>query len=369
MKRSELRSYLLNGTRIGLAASVVAVGISCKTGEKSVEIKRVEQPHQVTKDMFSEKEANDVAKQSGLSAESFFKFDKVPFSKINAFQEKDLYPIYPPSVLEYKKVIYNLSDEFHIPPNVIATVMTIESGGDPKAGSFAGAIGLFQPLADKFPASIHAIPNPDARLAAMQDPLTNGRAGMRYFQACLEVARSENANLSPTDARVYAKAMIFYNAGYGRAHIRFDHLPDESKFYGDHFIRFALTAEIAKGLRDKGKDDKSIVRALSSREVDARSYALRQFHDKNGGVYPYSYLTEALKLLGNTDFGTPRAPVNTSLGFQLDIDYKAYLANPTYTTPANPGLRIWLNLGGIGLFGRHQKNFDSKEWENISTKR
>lgn len=78
-------------------------------------------------------------------------------------------------------------------PNLVATVMQIESCGDPRAISSAGAMGLFQVM----PFHFYAVDNP-------YDPETNAARGLAYLSRSLATGGG--------DARL---AMAGYNGGIG----------------------------------------------------------------------------------------------------------------------------------------------------------
>lgn len=53
-------------------------------------------------------------------------------------------PWIPATVKKWESPIDEMSKKYQVDPNFIAIIMTMESGGDPKAKSGAGAIGLMQ---------------------------------------------------------------------------------------------------------------------------------------------------------------------------------------------------------------------------------
>lgn len=53
-------------------------------------------------------------------------------------------PWIPPTIKRWQAPIDQMAKKYGIDPNLIAIVMTMESGGDPKASSSAGAHGLMQ---------------------------------------------------------------------------------------------------------------------------------------------------------------------------------------------------------------------------------
>jgi soluble lytic murein transglycosylase-like protein len=91
-----------------------------------------------------------------------------------------LAPIFTPQVLNWEKEIIIWASEVELDPNLVATVMQIESCGDPNAISPAGAMGLFQVMPYHF--------------AANEDPYapdTNAVRGLDYLRAALEKYNGE----------------------------------------------------------------------------------------------------------------------------------------------------------------------------------
>jgi len=88
-----------------------------------------------------------------------------------------LSPIFMPSVRYWEENLLRWGAEYGIDPNLAATVMQIESCGDPAAGSRAGAIGLFQVM------PFHFEEGEDP-----YDPDTNARRGLEYLARGLELS-------------------------------------------------------------------------------------------------------------------------------------------------------------------------------------
>lgn len=314
---------------------------------------------------FVDPEANEIARQIGITPDKFFLFsDPKLLDKLTAFLGETLYPIYPLSVLDHRRLIYNLAKDYSIPPNVIATIMTIESCGRINAESWVGAQGLFQVMPFHFEASIQKDSD------AMQEPILNGKTAMNYFvNECLPAARSGlPIGYRKDHVNVYAKALVAYNAGPSRARMNFKDLPEEAKFYADHFIRFAMSAELADGLRKKENGDLDILKKLSSKEMDARAYALYKFVQRKR-FYSYDEYLEALNDIALEEPGVNKKTKEfTEKGKEFNKDYKEYQIDPGYEIPVSPGLRIWLNLGGIDLFKEIPKNLKLKEWDKIQSR-
>ncbi len=51
---------------------------------------------------------------------------------------------FPPKVRQWCELIMSAAEKHHLPPDLIASVIWIESGGDPLAYSHSGAVGLMQ---------------------------------------------------------------------------------------------------------------------------------------------------------------------------------------------------------------------------------
>jgi soluble lytic murein transglycosylase-like protein len=104
-----------------------------------------------------------------------------------------LSPIFRREVLHWGDSIVKWASASNLDPNLVATVMQIESCGDPRAMSSAGAMGLFQVMPYHFLKS----DNP-------YTPDTNAARGLDYLARSLKAANG--------DARL---AMAGYNGGIG----------------------------------------------------------------------------------------------------------------------------------------------------------
>jgi soluble lytic murein transglycosylase-like protein len=89
--------------------------------------------------------------------------------------------------------IMQWSQQYGVDPDILATVIQLESCGDWQAGSGAGAQGLFQVM------PFHFAPGED-----MHDPDTNARRGIAYLKG----------GLIRADGHV-GLAMAGYNGGWG----------------------------------------------------------------------------------------------------------------------------------------------------------
>lgn len=104
-------------------------------------------------------------------------------------------PAFTPEVQYWAADIARWSVTYRIKPNLIATLMQIESCGNPNAASEAGAMGLFQVLA------LHFEEGEDPF-----DPDTNARRGLQYF---IEMYALANGDLGLTFAAYNGGPAIF----------------------------------------------------------------------------------------------------------------------------------------------------------------
>ena len=99
--------------------------------------------------------------------------------------------------------------QYNLDPNLVATIMQIESCGDPNAVSSSGAQGLFQVMPFHFVLD-----------APMRDPATNAQAGLSFLVSVIDQARGD-VNL----------AMAAYNGGQGVISLPIEQWADETRRY------------------------------------------------------------------------------------------------------------------------------------------
>lgn len=104
-----------------------------------------------------------------------------------------LSPIFRREVLYWSDSILKWASASGLDPNLVATIMQIESCGDPRALSSAGAMGLFQVM------PFHFLTSDDP-----YSPETNAQRGLNYLTRSLSAANG--------DTRL---ALAGYNGGIG----------------------------------------------------------------------------------------------------------------------------------------------------------
>ena len=111
----------------------------------------------------------------------------------SAVIETGLAPLFTPEVQYWGDYIQVWAAEAGLDPNLVATVMQIESCGDPRALSNAGAAGLFQVM----PFHFQGGENPYV-------PAINALRGMAYLRKSLDTSQGD-----------YRLAFAGYNGGIG----------------------------------------------------------------------------------------------------------------------------------------------------------
>ncbi|HOU40609.1 MAG TPA: lytic transglycosylase domain-containing protein [Promineifilum sp.] len=118
-------------------------------------------------------------------------------------------PLFTREVQHWAPQIVAWAAEFGLDPNMAATVMQIESCGDPNAVSGSGAQGLFQVMPFHFSAGEN-----------MQDPDTNARRGMAYLAQGMQLTGGDTG-----------LSFAGYNGGHGTAAKGWAAWPSETQRY------------------------------------------------------------------------------------------------------------------------------------------
>lgn len=101
--------------------------------------------------------------------------DGVDSSVSKAIGNSKLADFFTPEVRYWEPKIIKWAKKWDLDPNLVATVMQIESCGDPQATSSAGAAGLFQVMPFHFSSG-----------EDFYDPQTNAWRGLSYLQRSLQ---------------------------------------------------------------------------------------------------------------------------------------------------------------------------------------
>jgi hypothetical protein len=194
------------------------------------------------------------------------------------------------------------------------------------------------------------ITDPAAQEKYMQDPVNNGRKGMAFFvNSCLTQAQKllpDIAKNNPYDVRIISRAMMMYNAGPTGGSYNWNNLTYETQIYSEFGILMAMDAQIAQQLRADGKSNAEIVRIMSSKENDARSYALNVylsiFKSTHGRPFEYDDRSQAKEIISKIVPSKSAEENYKILGIKWKdiIDaYFRYKAKPSFELLATPGQR------------------------------
>lgn len=123
--------------------------------------------------------------------------------------ESQLAPFFEQSVLYWEVDIVRWADRHNMDPNMVATIMQIESCGDPQAVSRSGAMGLFQVMPFHFETGEDGF-----------DPEINSLRGMNYLAERLIQTNGEIGH-----------AFAGYNGGHVASGTTWSNWADETKRY------------------------------------------------------------------------------------------------------------------------------------------
>ncbi len=116
---------------------------------------------------------------------------------------------FTPEVRRWEQDILTWAEKYNLPPELVAVVMQIESCGNPRALSPAGALGLFQVMPYHFAAGEDPF-----------DPETNARRGLDYLRRSWLTAEQDPA-----------LALAGYNGGLGTIAQPPEAWPEETRRY------------------------------------------------------------------------------------------------------------------------------------------
>ena len=165
----------------------------------------------------------------------------------NAAKNSQLAQFFAPSVMFWEADILRWAEQAGLDPNLVATVMQIESCGDPRALSHAGAMGLFQVMPYHFRGSEDTY-NPD----------TNALRGMAYLSESMDT--HQNVRL----------ALAGYNGGIGTAAKPESQWPRETVRYAYWGIGIYKDADAGKDSSDRLEEWYSAGGASLCRQAEKR---------------------------------------------------------------------------------------------------
>lgn len=147
-----------------------------------------------------------------VATPGFISSDRPPgetAEEVRTLELGELSPVFSKEVLHWQADILKWAAIYEIHPDIVATIMQIESCGDPGAVSSAGAQGLFQVMPFHF-----------AEGEDMLDPETNARRGLSYYRQ----------QLKETGGDVYL-SFAGYNGGSAASSSGWDYWAAETQRY------------------------------------------------------------------------------------------------------------------------------------------
>lgn len=377
MEKPKLTNGKLTALSLGLASLAFSLG-ACTAEDNQGEARESfgcavvqnEKGHKISQfNPFDDIEAREIANALCISSGTYYQLTTETVEKVGnsgLFRtSEELAPIFFPSILDHKGLIEKVASENSIPPNVLATLATIESAGIENAESWVGAKGLVQVMPqfhfDKFATYLPEVASYDdyeiatqggASLVSLEEynnvfnnPEINLSAGAQFFKECISVAQNANPNLKPDSLVIYGIAAACYNGGAGTARAGYDNMPTESKLYVDHVARILLDVELALKLKNSGYSDDQVLQALKSETMDGLAYAY-SLENKSAGYSDFKSDNLIFSALNPESLSDTIA--YSDVKNNIDSYYKGSATK--YTTPMSPGLRIWFASGGKGLF-------------------
>lgn len=332
--------------------------------------------------VFDDPETNEIARKIGISIENFFNTSNEIYPRLSAFKdEKELLPIYPPSIYTHKDLIYKMARQYDIPVNVLATIMTVESTGDTNAKSVMiptskdverrkrnnpdlplqemNSWGFMQIFDENFYAAGIQQTN------HMTDPEINMRYGIKIYKEFLTASRNHWAGAP--ESKIWIRALMGYNGGYDAITSDFADVPAQSQWYSEHMHRYFVTAQVASELRKKGYDNATVLKKLASREINARVAAYTQYIDAlpDDQRFRFKDYQETMDVLGQSTVSKKTTPKNLSR--LVDFYNNARNHPPVTEDYINPALRMHNAAGGSALYNKVPENNAFTGREKIDT--
>jgi hypothetical protein len=323
---------------------------------------------------FKYENVNEVMEELGLDLGDLIdpNQDKVKtFEKISRYSE--ILPIFTPEVAQWSDMVARACFEYNVEhpqnkvnPNAVLALISMESRGKPDAISPAGARGLMQLTSWVYAEGFFGTYNATQIL----DPETNIRVGVAYLGDLFKKGRYLGLkqleadqygvmeyNGGPKNASRYfktaqaikangadselfqidsdSKIISFLKSFYGNAKDYFMYgtnlVKKETLYYRENFTRFAVVAEIAGKLKDRGFDDEQIKVMLSESDLfkSASHFAYKskkEIRNRDGAV-SYFEFKSILNLISSRELDLASLPVVTkytdknSANLMLDVIY------------------------------------------------
>jgi hypothetical protein len=317
-----------------------------------------------------------IKSELGIDISTYFNIDRDKADKLIAI-ESEAYKthkiaegIFPPSVMQWKKEIERASKHYHVPANLIASLITIETCGIASASSAASANGVMQVVPSAHGARIDKISgrdfkNDDERAEYLREhPEKCIMIGTSYLAELFESARKVHSDLDPYHPAVYARVAAGYNGGPNKIKQDFSQWPLESQKYANFASAFYVDACVSNVLTVKGGLDEAekVTAAMQSPAMVGRMRTFRALGPLGNDV-PYKTYSDRYRALeqahpGVTDDEVTNWPARTAynlLAAGYDND-SVSAVRTRVTTGLTPGLAFWTAHGGYSSFNADPAN-------------
>lgn len=286
---------------------------------------------------FDHKVTNDVFEKMGLKMEDLMQPDATKMQNFDALTNPsvEVLPIFPKKVMVWKDTVTKFVDKYNetnpesaVSANTVLALMTMESQGDAKAyNENSGATGLMQ-LTPTVYNRIFGL-----NWNAVKDPETNIAVAVNYLGQIVKYNKNLGyANLNEQ----YVRAMEYNGGQVAAVNIvegNRDAAPDETKNYGDNFLRFVVVAEVAQDLKDQGFTNEEVSKLLASSFYEKRIDEARQLKHNLRAEGGLNYETSKGILVKKANEENPAGIVTQILDVsQLEESEQNPKSNPALTT-------------------------------------
>lgn len=285
---------------------------------------------------FDHSSTNNTFEKMGLKMEDLMQPNPSKFQNFDALTNPsvEVLPIFNESVTRWSETVnkytekYNKANpDFPVSNNLVLALMTLESDGKEDAVSHTGAIGLMQ-LTSVIYTKYYGL-----NASQIRDPETNIAVAVSYLGEIIKY----NKNLGYSNLNEQYFRAMEYNGGEQAALNIIEGsgslASDETKHYGDNFLRFVVIGEIAQDLRDEGFTDLEISKLLTSSFYDKRIDEARKLKHGLRAKGNLNYETSKKILIQKAQEENPAGIVTQILDVnELEKSDQDLKSNPALTT-------------------------------------
>lgn len=342
---------------------------------------------------FLSETANKIAEEYGIHAGTFFDVPDNLVPRLTAvIDSKEVLPISYPEVLDWNTHFYEAAQYFNDPPSIAQILMTIESGGDPRATSPVpiNDRGLYG-VTPRNLQNADGTPRLDAygkrfdpeNDAQVRDPRNNALIAFKVLDETFSVAK----NAKPTASRIehYLAGIRGFNGGVAQAanSINSSEIAWESRLYDREARAMLAVGQIQYDLMQKhGLSRLQAIAYTYSPEVSARAAVLENAARlylgdmKQGDFDAFRIFFAVAQQLSHREVTAQQVVVNHRV-IPIKPVYDAALRDnrsrdhnwqPTHASrwQKNPALAIITAWNGGLVYNNGSLNFDRNAWFKVA---